>query len=79
MTTKSARLSGGTNNFLKCPECECHTVKSPWPDTSITEIECLNGAVIREGKKLGIATHTNEVLYSLVRIIESTYDNRVKY
>ena len=42
-----------------------------------TEIECLNGAVIREGKKLGVATHTNEVLYNLVRIIESTYDNQV--
>jgi 2-dehydropantoate 2-reductase len=32
-----------------------------------TEIECLNGAVIREGKKLGIAARTNEVLYDLVQ------------
>ena len=39
-----------------------------------TEIECLNGAVIREGKKLGIATPANEVIYRLMRIIECTYD-----
>jgi len=43
-----------------------------------TEIECLNGAVIREGEKLGIPTPYNRVLYSIVRIIENTYAKRLR-
>ena len=43
-----------------------------------TEIECLNGAVIREGTKLGIATPYNQFLYNLIRIIENTYNHIVK-
>ena len=43
-----------------------------------TEIECLNGAVIREGKKFGIATQANEILYHLIRIMEDTYDKLVE-
>jgi len=37
-----------------------------------TEIECLNGAVLREAVRLGIAVPFNRTLYSQVRIIESS-------
>lgn len=39
-----------------------------------TEIDYLNGAVVREGKKLGMATPYNEVVYNLMKVIERTYD-----
>lgn len=38
-----------------------------------TEIECLNGAILREAAHLRIAAPFNRTLYSLVRIIESSY------
>jgi len=43
-----------------------------------TEIDFINGAVVRHAKALGIATPVNEVLTSLVRTIESSYDRAVK-
>jgi 2-dehydropantoate 2-reductase len=39
-----------------------------------TEIEFINGAIVRQGKALGIPTPVNEVLSGLVRTIESSYD-----
>jgi 2-dehydropantoate 2-reductase len=39
----------------------------------ITEIECLNGAVLRECARHGIAAPYNQTLYSLIRVIESSY------
>ncbi len=39
-----------------------------------TEIDYINGAVVREGKKLGITTPYNETVYHLMKIIENTYD-----
>jgi 2-dehydropantoate 2-reductase len=41
-----------------------------------TEIECLNGAVLREAGKVGVATPFNQSLYSIIRAIESTYAER---
>jgi 2-dehydropantoate 2-reductase len=38
-----------------------------------TEIDAINGAVVREGKALGIATPVNSTLTSLVRAIQQTY------
>ncbi|MDP3804788.1 MAG: 2-dehydropantoate 2-reductase [Candidatus Omnitrophota bacterium] len=38
-----------------------------------TEIEFINGAIIRQGKALGIPTPVNEVLANLVRTIETSY------
>ena len=38
-----------------------------------TEIDFINGAVIRQGKALGIATPVNEVLTNLVKAIENSY------
>ena len=38
-----------------------------------TEIEFLNGAVYREGLKVGVPTPHNELLYKMVKILENTY------
>ena len=38
-----------------------------------TEIDFINGAIVRQGKSLGIPTPVNEVLTRLVRTIESNY------
>ena len=35
-----------------------------------TEIDHLNGYVIREGVRLGIATPANRVLHTLVKLVE---------
>ena len=42
-----------------------------------TEIDFINGAIVRQGKNLNIPTPVNEVLTGLVRTIESSYDKRV--
>ena len=39
-----------------------------------TEIEVINGAIVKEGVQLGISTPVNKVLYNLVRVREKTYD-----
>jgi 2-dehydropantoate 2-reductase len=41
-----------------------------------TEIDCLNGAIIREGERLGISTPFNRTIHTLIRIIENTYEQR---
>lgn len=38
-----------------------------------TEVEALNGAIVQEGRKMGIKTPYNEVVYNLMKIIENTY------
>lgn len=43
----------------------------------LTEIEFLNGAVVREGKKLGVPTPKNELVYKLIKVFESSYDKRL--
>ena len=43
----------------------------------ITEIGFINGAVVREGNKLGIPTPVNLILTSLVSAIQETYDRRI--
>lgn len=42
-----------------------------------TEIDFINGAVVRQGKALGIATPVNEVLTNLVKAIEASYKEAV--
>lgn len=39
-----------------------------------TEIEFINGAIYREGLRLGVPTPYNELLYKMVKIIENTYE-----
>lgn len=43
-----------------------------------TEIDFINGAIIRQGKALGIPTPVNHVLTGLVKTIEVSYDKVVK-
>jgi 2-dehydropantoate 2-reductase len=42
-----------------------------------TEVECLNGAVVREGEKLGVSTPFNQALNCLIHCIENTYTKRL--
>ena len=39
-----------------------------------TEIGSLNGAIMQLGRKHGIATPANKVMYHLVRVLEDHYD-----
>lgn len=43
-----------------------------------TEIDFINGAIIRQGKALGIPTPVNEALTNIVKTIETSYDKQVK-
>jgi len=42
-----------------------------------TEIDFINGAILRQARSLGIPTPVNEVLTNLVKTIESSYDSAV--
>jgi 2-dehydropantoate 2-reductase len=42
----------------------------------LTEIDSINGAVVREAKVLGIPTPINRTLTSLVRVMQQTYLTR---
>jgi 2-dehydropantoate 2-reductase len=44
---------------------------------SPTEIDAINGAVEREGQRLGIATPANSMLAALVRALDATARDRV--
>lgn len=43
-----------------------------------TEIDFINGAIIRQGANYNIPTPTNEVLTSQIKTIESSYDKQVR-
>ena len=42
-----------------------------------TEIDYLNGSIVRQAKGLNIKTPTNEMLTSLIKALESNYKNQV--
>jgi len=42
-----------------------------------TEVNVINGAISREGKKLGIPTPYNDMITNMVEIIEANYKNQV--
>ena len=42
-----------------------------------TEIDFINGAIVREGRTLRIPTPVNFTLTSLVQVIEKTYQERI--
>lgn len=42
-----------------------------------TEIDFINGAIVRQGKDLGVKTPVNEILTHLVKTIESSYRSRI--
>lgn len=41
-----------------------------------TEIDFLNGIVVKEGKKYGIPTPCNETIWRLVRVMQDNYENK---
>ena len=43
-----------------------------------TEIDFLNGVIVREGKKHGIPTPYNETVWRLVRLMQDNYDHKYK-
>lgn len=43
-----------------------------------TEIDFINGAIVKEGKKYGIPTPYNETILRLVRVMQLNYDNKYK-
>lgn len=43
-----------------------------------TEVDFINGAVVREGKKLGIATPVNWMLTAIVKTLEKTYGQKLE-
>lgn len=43
-----------------------------------TEIDYINGAIVRQGQSLGIATPVNAALWHLVKTIESSYEQRIQ-
>ena len=46
---------------------------------SPTEIDAINGAVAREGLRLGVPTPINSMLTALVHTLEATADAQIKY
>lgn len=43
-----------------------------------TEIDYINGAIVRQGRNLGIPTPVNSVLADLVKTVEASYDKWIK-
>lgn len=43
----------------------------------ITEVEFINGAIVKEAAKLGMSVPTTEVLFKLVRVLEQAYERQV--
>jgi 2-dehydropantoate 2-reductase len=45
--------------------------------SKLSEIDHLNGFIVRRGQALGVATPVNQALFSLVKLVESTYTAHV--
>lgn len=63
-------------NCLQVAELTGANISSMYQDVRAkrpTEIDVINGAIVAEGKKLGIATPTNFVLTKLIKVIEQLY------
>jgi len=43
-----------------------------------TEMDFINGTIVREGKNFGIPTPYNETVWRLVRVMQDNYDNKYK-
>lgn len=42
-----------------------------------TEIDFINGAIVREGTALGVPTPANRIVTSLVKAIQESYNDRL--
>lgn len=43
----------------------------------VTEVDCINGAVVREAEAMGILVPVTKVLYQLICVIQQTYPHRL--
>jgi 2-dehydropantoate 2-reductase len=65
-------------SVCKATAANCSSMLQDVLNRKRTEIDFINGAIVRQGKALGIATPVNEVLTNLVKAIEASYDKVVK-
>ena len=42
-----------------------------------TEIDFINGAIVREGKKLNLSTPVNQVITDLIKAVEEAYQKQI--
>jgi 2-dehydropantoate 2-reductase len=42
-----------------------------------TEIDFINGAIVREGEKLNIPTPVNRVMTDLIKALEESYEKQI--
>lgn len=58
------------------PELYAHlpSTAQDMKNKSITEVEFINGAIYKEGLKVGVSTPYNELLYKMIKVIEKTYE-----
>ena len=61
-------------SVCKATSANCSSMLQDVLNKKRTEIDFINGAVVRQGKALGIATPVNEILTNLVKTIETSYD-----
>ena len=64
-------------SVCKATAANCSSMLQDVLNKKRTEIDFINGAIVRQGKALGIATPVNEVLTNLIKTIETSYDKVV--
>jgi len=42
-----------------------------------TEIDFINGAIVREGEKLNLSTPANQIITELIKALEESYDKQI--
>lgn len=52
------------------------TLAQDFKNKRATEIDFLNGAVMREGERLGIPVPVNTIIYNLVKVMENSFDDQ---
>jgi len=66
---------------LKIAETMAFAISSTAQDLArgrLTEIDSLNGYLVRRGAELGVATPVNQTLHALVKVLEETMAERGK-
>lgn len=71
-----AELSVNKGKTPVNPELYAHlpSTAQDMKNKSMTEVDFINGAVYKEGLKVGVPTPYNELLYKMVKVIENTYE-----
>jgi len=73
-TEEELRVNGGKTPIN--PELYSHlpSTAQDMKNQRMTEVEFINGAIYKEGLKVGVPTPYNELLYKMISIIENTYE-----